>query len=51
MSNRQMLNSIAAYRSAFSNLHVKVVGGRKFPTKTILLISRPLTRCLSSVIQ
>lgn len=41
-----MLNNIATYEKAFSNLHVKIVGGRKFPNKAILLISvMELVRC------
>ena len=41
-----MLNNIATYEKAFSNLHVKIVGGRKFPNKAILLISvMDLVRC------
>ena len=41
-----MLNNIAVYEKAFSNLHVKIVGGKKFPNKAILLISvMDLVRC------
>lgn len=41
-----MQNNINFYKEAFSNLHVKIVGGRRFPNKAILLISlMDLIRC------
>lgn len=41
-----MSNSLIAYKNAFSNLHVKIEGGRRFPNKAILLISiMELVRC------
>lgn len=41
-----MLNNIVLYKNAFLNLHVKIVDGRKFPNKVILLISvMDLVRC------
>jgi len=41
-----MPNSITAYKTAFSHLHVKVVDGRRFPNKAVLLVSiMELVRC------
>lgn len=41
-----MPNSLTAYKNAFSHLHVKIEGGKRFPNKAILLISiMELVRC------
>lgn len=41
-----MQNNIVLYKEIFSNLHVKIVDGRKYPNKPILLISvMELVRC------
>lgn len=41
-----MPSSLTAYKNAFSHLHVKIEGGRRFPNKAILLISiMELVRC------
>lgn len=41
-----MLNDMSIYTTAFSHLHVKVMDGRRFPNKAILLISvMELIRC------
>ena len=41
-----MQNNIVLYKELFSNLHVKMVDGRKYPNKPILLFSvMELVRC------